>query len=199
MARRDSQVKQHILTTTVAMISEYGTAKVRVADIAREASVGIPTIYYHFESRARLIAEAQIVRYEATMLPARGRMDQIESALAGGDVDAFWEAVDDYVSLVWTPAQTDGKFDVGVILLDDDVDATVREQFLAVMNYQYQRWLDVVAAAQARGWFVPHVDGEAMTSLFWCASVGQILVKNSSYKPLTSEAIVDLFRAIVRV
>ena len=199
MARRDSQVKQHILTTTVGMIAEHGTTKVRVADVAREASVGIPTIYYHFESRAKLIAEAQVVRYEASMRPVRACMDEIEATLASGDVETFWEAVDAYVALVWSPAQVDGKFDVGVMLLDDSVDSVVRDEFLAIMNYQYQRWLDVVSAAQARGWFVPHVDGEAMTSLFWSASIGQVMAKNSSYKLLTPEVMVDLFRTIVHV
>ncbi len=198
MARRDSKVKQHILVTTVAMIGESGPAKVHVADVARRASVGIPTIYYHFESRAKLIAEAQSVRYEETIRPVRELMDEIEVALTSEDEDGFWEAVDRYVALVWTPSQVHGKYEVGTLLLDGSLDADVRDALFGAMDRQYRRWLDVVVAAQARGWFTPRVDGEALTSLFWSASVGQILATNSAYKTLTPEVMVDLFRDIVR-
>jgi AcrR family transcriptional regulator len=198
MARRDSKVKQHILATTVAMITESGPVKVHVADVARRASVGIPTIYYHFDSRAKLIAEAQLVRYEETIRPVRELMDEIEVALGDENDDDFWEAVDRYVALVWTPSQVHGKYEVGTLLLDDALDSDVRDELFAAMNHQYRRWVDVVAAAQARGWFTPRVDGEALTSLFWSASVGQFLATNSAYKTLTPEMMVGLFRDIVR-
>ncbi len=197
MARKDSKVKQHILATTVAMINESGSAAVHVADVARRASVGIPTIYYHFDSRAKLVAEAQGVRYAETIRPVRDLMDTIEAALADEDGDGFWEAVDHYVALVWAPTQVQGKYEIGTLLLDDSLDSEVRDELFGAMNRQYQRWVDVVVAAQARGWFTPRVDAEALTSLFWSASVGQILARNSAYKTLTPEIMVELFRGIV--
>ena len=198
MARKDSKVREHILVTTVAMIAESGTDKVHVADVARRASVGIPTIYYHFDSRAKLIGEAQSVRYEQTIRPVRELMDEVESALADEDEDDFWDAVDRYVALVWTPSQVHGKYEVGTLLLDDSLDPDVRDVLFGAMNRQYRRWVDVVVEAQARGWFTPRIDGEALTSLFWSASVGQILATNSAYKTLTPEVMVGLFRDIVR-
>ena len=198
MARKDSKVKQHILTTTVGMISELGSEKIRIVDVAREASVGIPTIYYHFDSRAKLLAEAQFIRYEESVRPVRDLMDQIEAALAEGDGEAFWSVIDRYVSLVWSSSQVDSKFEASTTLLDDSVDVEVRGEFLDVMKRQYQRWINVVVAAQARDWFDARFDGEALTSLFWSASVGQAMTANSAYRQLTSEAMVSLFRMIVQ-
>ncbi len=198
MARRDSKVKQHILDTVVAMIGETGSSSVHVADVARRASVGIPTIYYHFDSRARLIGEAQSVRYEETIRPVRELMDEVEKTLAGGSEDDFWDAVNRYVALVWTPRQAHGKYEVGTLLLDDSLDSDVRDEMFNVMNREYRRWVAVVVAAQDRGWFTSRVDGESLTSLFWSASVGQHLATSSAYKTLTPELMVGLFRDIVR-
>ena len=151
MARKDSKVREHILVTTVAMIAESGTDKVHVADVARRASVGIPTIYYHFDSRAKLIGEAQSVRYEQTIRPVRELMDEVESALADEDEKGFWDAVDRYVALVWTPSQVHGKYEVGTLLLDDSLDPDVRDVLFGAMNRQYRRWVDVVVDAPAAG------------------------------------------------
>ncbi len=196
MARRDSAVKQHILTTTVAMISEYGPTKIRVADVARRADVGVPTIYYHFDSRSNLLAEAQVVRYEEFLRPARELMDAMEAALVAEDRGTFDEAVDRYLSLVWAPRVIGGTYEFDV-MLECSVDPVVSEEILDATRRQHQRWVAIVARAQQRRWFGPSVDGDVLTSLFWSASVGQLVVKNSVYRKLAPEALVALFRAIM--
>lgn len=198
MARKDSTVKQHILATTVALLSELGSEKVRIADIARQASVGVPTIYYHFDSRSRLVAEAQVMRYEESMRPLRELMEEIEASVTDHVEPVFWRAINEFVASVWAPSRVDEKFEVGKWLMDESIDPFLRDRFLEIMDNQYQRWLDVVRNAQELGWICPTLDGAALTSLFWSASVGQILTKNTSYQRLTPETAVKLFQSIVQ-
>ena len=198
VARKDSTVKQHILATTVALISDLGSEKVRIADIARQASVGVPTIYYHFDSRSKLLAEAQVLRYEESMAPLRKLVDQIEESVSRRDEPVFWRAINEFVASVWEPSRIDDKFEVGRWLMDDSVDQFMRDRFLEIMDDQYRRWLDVVCAAQTLGWIYPALDCAALTSLFWAASVGQVMTTNSAYQRLTPESAVALFQSIVR-
>ena len=199
MARKDSTVKQHILATAVAMISDQGSDKVRIADLARRASVGVPTIYYHFDSRSKLLAEAQVLRYEESMRPLRDILIEVEAAVGRRDEPEFWRAIHEFVSSVWDPARAVDRFEVGKWLMDESADSFMRERFLEIMDEQYQRWLGVVRSAQDLGWISTLVNGATLTSLFWSASVGQVMVTNTTYQPLTPEVAAGLFEYIVRV
>ena len=152
VARKDSTVKQHILATAVAMISDQGSDKVRIADLARRASVGVPTIYYHFDSRSKLLAEAQVLRYEESMRPLRDILIEVEAAVGRRDEPEFWRAIHEFVSSVWDPARAVDRFEVGKWLMDESADSFMRERFLEIMDEQYQRWLGVVRSAQDLGW-----------------------------------------------
>lgn len=199
MARKDSTVKQHILATAVAMISDQGSDKVRIADLARRASVGVPTIYYHFDSRSKLLAEAQVLRYEESMRPLRDILIEVEAAVGRRDEPEFWRAIHEFVSSVWDPARAVDRFEVGKWLMDESADSFMRERFLEIMDEQYQRWLGVVRSAQDLGWISTLVNGATLTSLFWSASVGQVMVTNTTYQSLTPEVAAGLFEYIVRV
>jgi AcrR family transcriptional regulator len=198
VARKDSMVKQHILSTTAAMISDGGSEKIRIVDIAREANVGVPTIYYHFDSRAKLMAEAQVARYVEAMEPQHSMVIVIEDSIARGDETEFWRSITEFVASTWSPVQISNKFEVGKMLMDEAVDPFLRQRFLDVMEEQYRKWLGVVRAAQSLGWIVPSLNAEALTSLFWSASVGQMMTTNAAYEQLTPDMAVELFNSIVR-
>jgi AcrR family transcriptional regulator len=55
--RRDSR-RTELLEATIRAIAKLGARSVRVEDVAREANVSTPLVYYYFESRDHLVAEA---------------------------------------------------------------------------------------------------------------------------------------------
>lgn len=55
--------RAHILDLAIAAIDAGGEAAVRVNDIAAQAGVTPPALYYHFGSRDGLVIAAQVARY----------------------------------------------------------------------------------------------------------------------------------------
>jgi AcrR family transcriptional regulator len=50
--------REEILRATVAQIAERGVAAIRVADVATALGVSTALVFYHFQSKDRLVAEA---------------------------------------------------------------------------------------------------------------------------------------------
>ena len=198
VVRQESVVRERIVNVAIALIESEGAERVRIADLARRAGVGIPTIYYHFESRAHLIAVAQVARYEAMMAPLRELMDTIESAIAVSDEDEYWRSLRRYFQLVFEPAQVDGKYAMGRLFLDDAGGRSPARDAADFIARQFSRWVATVTGAQARGWVNPALDAPTLTSLFWSAVVGQSMAATTAVT-LDADALLDLFESLVRV
>jgi len=68
--RRDSR-RTELLEAAIQAISKLGARAVRVEDVAREANVSTPLVYYYFESRDQLVAAAfQYANIEVLGVPA---------------------------------------------------------------------------------------------------------------------------------
>ena len=57
-SRRGSVRRTELLDAAVRVIDRVGARSVRVEDVALEASVSTPLVYYYFENRTELMAEA---------------------------------------------------------------------------------------------------------------------------------------------
>lgn len=75
-ARRDSRRRAGILHAAERLLQHYGFAKTTVADIAREAKVGVGTVYLEFASKNAIVAELAARRYRCVM-------DAMRQAAAG--------------------------------------------------------------------------------------------------------------------
>ncbi len=199
VVRQESAVRERIVSVTIALIESEGAERLRIADLARRAGVGIPTIYYHFESRAHLIAVAQVARYEAMMAPLRELMDTIEAALAARDEDNYWRSLRRYFQLVLEPAQVDGKYAMGRLFLDDTGARSAARDAADFIARQFSRWVATVTGAQDRGWVNPALDATTLTTLFWSAVVGQAMAVRTTAVAMDADALMDLFEMLVRV
>ncbi len=197
--RQESAVRERVVSVTIALIEDAGAERVRVAEIARRAGVGIPTIYYHFESRAHLIAVAQVARYEAMTAPLRDEMVTIEGALAAGDQDEYWRALRRYFQMLFEPARVEGRFAIGTLFLDGAGKGSPAHDTAAFVGRQFARWVAVATGGQARGWVKPAIDATTLTMLFWSAVVGQAMAETTTPVSMDADAVMDLFEALVRV
>lgn len=57
MANAEAQRRQHILDAAERLLRHYGPAKTTIADIAKEADVGVGTVYLEFISKEAIIEE----------------------------------------------------------------------------------------------------------------------------------------------
>lgn len=193
MSRDQSATRIHILDVSARMIGEHGSKMLRVADVARQANVGIPTIYYHFKSRTQLVAEAQASIYMSMLEPMHNCLTLAESAVAAKDESTFWSAVGENLILAWRAGRPEDDWGVLKLLLDVWSDPTTQQAFSAGLEVQFDRWISTAEKAKGLGWIDEGVDAKALIVAVWSASIGQAIFSSASHLNRSPESIRDFF------
>jgi len=181
------------------MISENGSHNIRITDVARRSNVGVPTIYYYFESRTQLIAEAQLFSYSQRTEHLHQCLTRAEAATEAKDREAFWAAIGENLELAWIAGQGENKWDIVKLLLDVWTDPGTRERFTEKLEAQFKRWINAVEKAKDNGWIIRDLDSQVLISTFWSASIGQAVVDGSSHLNPTGEQVRAFFIKAARV
>jgi AcrR family transcriptional regulator len=187
----------HIIEVAQAMLADRPSGDIHLADIAEGAHVGVQTIYYHFDSRNQLIAEAQAAIYRKLTEPLHEYLILSETALAVEDRAAFWSALGDNVMLAWTYGHEGDRWKIPKLLIDISSDAKTQREFSEGLEKQLERWINVVERAKELDWIDADVDTYALITSCWAGSVGQALFANSSKIYYTPESIRQFFLGVV--
>lgn len=67
MATAEALRRQHILEAAERLLCHYGPGKTTIAEIAREADVGVGTVYLEFTSKEAILEELSTRRYEGVL------------------------------------------------------------------------------------------------------------------------------------
>ena len=116
MPINDVPTKEHITAVVAEMLDERPSDAVRLSDVAKRADVAIQTIYYHFGSKARLIAQAQRLIYSRVSAANQRQLELVEQAVENSDEAAFWLALTDLLVIAWSAAPSD--LSLGIIDVD---------------------------------------------------------------------------------
>jgi len=188
-----AETKRRILAVTAGMLETTSSERLRVVDIADEAYIAVPTIYYHFTSRKRLIAEAQALVFDNLSKPLQGIIEMAEIALANRDEIVFWEMVGKHILLGWRLGQRDDERGVLKVLRDVLSDPNTRRDFEHGVKESFARLLKLIEDAKTLGWADQSIDTSALIASFWAASSGQTIVGSSLPAHISPERIRDLF------
>lgn len=199
MDKSESRTRNHILDVASSMVAESGSEDFRIVDLAKRAHIGVPTIYYHFESRAQVVAEAQMVNYFAMTEPLHKILSRAETAISLGDADEFWDAVRSNIVGAWSRGQFDEKRGVIKLLMDVWDDPASRVRFRELLDIQFARWVALVDDAKGLGWVNPDLDSQALVGVFWAASIGQVVTSGSAYVDIAPEVVGDFYVNLARV
>jgi AcrR family transcriptional regulator len=180
------------------MIGETGSSSFRIADLAERAHVGVPTIYYHFESRTQIIAEAQMANYFKMTVPLHRVLSKAETALSTKDQNVFWEAVHENMLMAWRSGAADENMGLVKLLLDVLSDSKSRKIFRDRLDIQFARWVAVVNDAKELGWASPDLDAQALVAIFWSATVGQVIIAGSKFVDISPKAVGDFYLKFAR-
>jgi AcrR family transcriptional regulator len=183
--------RRHIVESVVKLLTQRPSREIHLADVAERAHVGVQTIYYHFDSRTQLIAEAQALTYYRMTEPFHEYIMKAEKALEDEDQESFWSAVGDNVTLAWSFGHSDDRWRVVKLLIDISEDPTAQRQFWESLEVQFERWIDIVEAAKILGWIDPEVDSSALVSSCCAAPIGQALFAKSSKVHFTPQSMRD--------
>ncbi|HEY1825330.1 MAG TPA: TetR/AcrR family transcriptional regulator [Acidimicrobiales bacterium] len=197
---RDSNnlTSHHIIEVTSKLLNVQPSGHIKITEIARAANVAIPTIYYHFGSKERLVAHAQRYIYNQFSTANLGHLMEIEMAVATGDQTAFWDAVCHHVDMTWSRALRDEAIDNVQTLLDIWSDANVRREYLHSVDERYARWLVSLLAAKEYGWIDSHVEVEVLLVLFWSATLGQTFINSRARSPISQSQMVAYIQDSLR-
>jgi AcrR family transcriptional regulator len=193
MARQDSRTRLHILDVAVKMLSDVDSGELRITAVSKEAEVASQTIYYHFDSLGRLIAEAQAATYLRMVSPLHGFLFLAEKALANGDETAFWSAIGDDIMLSWSYGFGEEKWKITRLLIDIWSDEKTQKEFCVNLNIQFERWVKVLESAKVCGWADEDLDTYALIASCWGASNGQSLFSGTSIINYTPETMRDFW------
>ena len=198
MARAESDMKQHILSVTEQMLNTGVRSDIRIRDVAESANVGIPTIYYYFETRDRLIAEAQMSRYFKLLEPIHGFILTAEYELSVGNESNFLSALGEVISVAWSIGRLDDGWMLVKILMDVCSEPVTKSNFDQIRDSQILRWIDVLQLAQHRGWLDNRVQIVPIVLSCWSGVLGQATFADSTIAIYTPETIRDFYINSVR-
>jgi AcrR family transcriptional regulator len=197
MSKGGIGTRRHIIEVAQAMLAERPSGDIHLADIAEGAHVGVQTIYYHFDSRNQLIAEAQAAIYKKLTEPLHEYLILSEAAIVAEDRAAFWLAMGENVKLAWTYGHEGDRWKIPKLLIDISSDAKTQREFSEGLEIQLERWINIVERAKELEWIDPDVDTYALITSCWAGSVGQALFANSSKVYYTPESIQKFFLSVV--
>ena len=159
--------RDRLIEVTVRLLGDSGDHSLRLADVARDASVAVSTIYAHFRDRTDLVAAARLRTYRdhatTTLAELRGATEASDSA------DAFRGATDwPRLADPTDPEARERRWDRVEAMAD-----TRHLPALAASVGQLQSEIDeataeLVRAGQAHGAVDPALDPSAV-ALMWQA------------------------------
>lgn len=187
--RDTSPTRQRILEAAAEILRETSKGDVRVSTISERAGVGVPTVYYYFNSLSELAAYAQIENYLALGEPMEGYVAQIARALESRDEGGFWAALAGDVAAAWRAGDFDGGIGAIRILTDVWSDTGAREELTAWASGKLAGWTAIGEAAQAAGWIPSDRDVPACAAILWAACLASSLMKPSVGDPIEPERI----------
>jgi AcrR family transcriptional regulator len=196
VSKGDSSTRQHIIDVTEQMLADRSSSEIHLADIADQAHVGVQTIYYHFQSRNQLIAEAQASAYARLTKPLHEFLLRAENAIVEQDQATFWSAMGDNITLAWTHGQLGDQWRISKLLIDIWLDEKTQRQFSERLEIQFDRWINAIEAAKPLGWIDPEIDTYALITSCWAASIGQSLFASSAKICYTPQSMRDFFVSI---
>lgn len=185
--------RRHIIEVTEAMLGERPSGEIHLSDVAERAHVGVQTIYYHFDSRNQLIAEAQASTYMRLTEPLHDYLVSAEAALESAHEADFWEALGNNIVLAWSYAASGDRWKIPKLLIDISSDAKTQREFSEALETQLDRWINVIEKAKQHGWIDAEIDTYALITSCWAASVGQAIFANSTKIYYTPQSIRDFF------
>lgn len=198
MRKMQSDTRRRIIDITEKLIAEHGGSEVRITDVAKGASVGIQTIYYYFESRSHLVAEAQMTTYFRLIEPLHDLLKSAEVALSERDENRFWELIGDSLMLSWSYGKGVDRWIISKILIDIWADPRTRREFCEILDVQFERWVNVTRITKSLGWVDEATNTDALITTYWAISIGQGIFANTAKIDCSPEDIRDFFLSNAR-
>jgi AcrR family transcriptional regulator len=184
--RSTTNAAARVIDELTTMLGEMDVHDVRVQDLARRAGVAIPTVYYNFQSLDEIVAEATIALLDQFLVPIHEAVGEMELAVADGDLDRFRVAATSYVDEGWTESANQKIHRLAPLIAYFRQIAPGDTRLRRVQAREVQALIDVLVAAQGRGWIHPDDDAPAFVIVHWTCMLGQAVFYHPAFGALTA-------------
>jgi AcrR family transcriptional regulator len=175
-----------VVEEMVVMLGQMDIHEVRVGDLARRAGVAIPTVYYNFRSLTDIIAEATVVMLNRFLAPFSQLLIDMEGAVARKDEEEFRDAARDFVNRSWSPESNEGIHRLAPLIAYFRQVAPEDVRLRAVQAREVAGLIEVLHAAQEKGWIRREDDATAFVIVHWTCVLGQAIFFHPAFGALTA-------------
>src|ERR1019366_4497387 len=152
----------------------------------RRAGVAIPTVYYNFHSLTDIIAEATIVMLNRTLAPFSQLLSDMQGAVVNEDGEKFRCAASEYVGRCWSPEANEDVHRIAPLISHFRQVAPEDVRLRAAQAREVAELIEVLRAAQARGWIRREDDATAFVIVHWTCVLGQAIFWHPAFGALTA-------------
>jgi len=198
MRKEDSDTRQRIISVTRELLANFSSSEIRIADVAKSSSVGIQTIYYHFESRGNLVAEAQMSNYCRLTQSIRDQLALAESASDDNDEEEFWKAIGDSMNSICSIGHGGDRWMIPKMLIDIWADTKTQLVFCDHLEDHFDRWISLIEVTKLKGWVRQEMSTDVFLTLFWANLAGQSIFSNTTKVEMTPQDARDVVLIIAR-
>lgn len=196
--RKSDKTRRRILDAAADILSRKGFDGTRVAEIAAQANLGVPAIYYYFDSREAILEEVVTIGGVLALDNVRARLAALPPH--SGPLDRVCAAFAGHLEMVLT----ESAYTAAAMRTLGQLPSDIRERQLRHQRATGTLWRDLIAAAVAAGEVDPDLDPRAARMLllgavnwapeWWDPERGSIqdvmatverLVRNALTGPLT--------------
>ncbi|MDH2903714.1 MAG: TetR/AcrR family transcriptional regulator [Actinomycetota bacterium] len=175
-----------VVEEMVVMLGEMDIHEVRASELARRAGVAIPTVYYNFHSLTDIIAEATVLMLNRYLAPFGEHLADMSRAVRSDDAAAFRDAATSYVQYSWSMPANEGIHRLAPLISYFRRVAPEDVRLRAVQARELADFIEVLHAAQSRGWISADDDATAFAVVHCTCVVGQAVFWHPAFGPLTA-------------
>jgi AcrR family transcriptional regulator len=175
-----------VVEEMVVMLGEMDIHEVRVGDLARRAGVAIPTVYYNFRSLTDVIAEATVVMLNRFLVPFSQLLSDMGRAVVNEDEEKFRDAASDFVDRCWSPEANEDIHRLAPLIAYFRQVAPEDVRLRAVQAREVAALIEVLHAAQEKGWIRSEDDATAFVIVHWTCVLGQAVFWHPAFGALTA-------------
>jgi AcrR family transcriptional regulator len=150
--RKSEQTRERLLDAAAKVFRDKGYAGARLSDIAREAGMHTPGVYYYFSSKEELVEEVLRVGVARACAFVEERVAAVPEGASA--LDRLRAAIEGHVVLVLEI----GDYTSANIRIFGQVPDDIRVRHLADQRAYGLVWREVLEAAQAAGELRPDLD-----------------------------------------
>ncbi len=103
------------------------------------------------------------------------------------------------IERLWSIRNSGDEWRVAKLLIDILAEPQVRIEFGALLDVQFERWINVVEAGKRRGWVRPNLDASLAVASLWAATNGQAILSNTTKVRYTAEDVRNFWVQVGRV